>query len=70
MQKEECAEGDSETKFMASNDNIELMLLPVSSANVFVPYQVTIPTMGGNVSLTSKRVEIASPGKPQMALTR
>lgn len=61
---------DSETKFMASNDNIEVALLPVANANVLVPYQVSIPTMAGVVTLVSKRVEIASAGTPQVALSR
>ena len=38
---------DSDTKFMAANDAIEVALRPVPSANVFVPYQITIPTMAG-----------------------
>lgn len=61
---------DAETKFMASNDAIELALRPIPSANLYVPYQVTIPTMAGWASIASKRVDIvASPGKPQIALT-
>jgi hypothetical protein len=59
---------DSETKFMAANDEIEVVLRPVPSANVLVPYQIQIPTMAGSATLTSKRVEIVSPGKPQIAL--
>jgi len=59
---------DSETKFMAANDAIEVALRPVPSANVFVPYQINIPTMAGSASITSKRVEIVSPGKPQIAM--
>ena len=59
---------DSDTKFMAANDAIEVALRPVPSANVFVPYQITIPTMAGSATIVSKRVEIASPGKPQIAL--
>ncbi len=59
---------DSETKFMAANDGIEVALRPVPSANVLVPYQITIPTMAGSAVITSKRVEIISPGKPQIAM--
>ena len=32
---------------MAANDAIEVALRPVPSANVLVPYQITIPTMAG-----------------------
>lgn len=60
---------DSSTKFMASTDAIELSLRPIPSANVFVPYQITIPTIAGYATIVSKKVEIVSPGKPQIALT-
>ena len=59
---------DGDTKFMAANDAIEVALRPVPSANVFVPYQISIPTMAGSATIVSKRVEIVSPGKPQIAL--
>jgi hypothetical protein len=59
---------DSDTKYMAANDEIEVALRPVPSANVFVPYQISIPTMAGSATIVSKRVEIVSPGKPQIAM--
>jgi hypothetical protein len=59
---------DGDTKFMAANDAIEVALRPVPSANVFVPYQISIPTMAGSATIVSKRVEIVSPGKPQIAM--
>jgi hypothetical protein len=59
---------DSETKFMAANEAIEVALRPVPSANVFVPYQINIPTMAGSAVITAKRVEIITPGKPQIAM--
>jgi len=60
---------DKETEFMVANDAIEVALRPIPSANVFIPYQATIPTMAGYATIYAKRVEIASPGKPQIALT-
>jgi uncharacterized protein DUF3108 len=59
---------DGDTKYMAANDAIEVALRPVPSANVFVPYQISIPTMAGSATIVSKRVEIVSPGKPQIAM--
>ena len=59
---------DSDTKYMAANDAIEVMLRPIPSANVFVPYQITIPTMAGTATIVSKRVDIILNGKPQIAL--
>ena len=51
---------DSETRFMAANNEIEVALRPIPSANVFMPYQITIPTMAGSATIVSKRVEIES----------
>jgi Protein of unknown function (DUF3108) len=59
---------DTENSFMATTDGIEVALRPVPSANILVPYQVTIPTMIGSATLVSKRVDIESPGRPQIAL--
>jgi hypothetical protein len=59
---------DTETSYMASNNEIEVSLRPVPSANVLIPYQISIPTMAGFATLVSKRVEIQPPGKPQIAL--
>lgn len=59
---------DSDTQYMAANDAIEVALRPVPSANVFVPYLISIPTMAGSATIVSKRVEIVSPGKPQIAM--
>jgi len=59
---------DSDTSFMAASNEIEVALRPIPSANVFIPYQVSIPTMAGSATIVSKRVEIVSPGKPQIAL--
>jgi hypothetical protein len=53
---------------LATTDGIEVILRPIPSANVLVPYQVTIPTILGYATLNSKRIEIESPGKPQIAL--
>ena len=60
---------DRETEFMVANDAIEVALRPIPSANVFIPYQATIPTLAGSAAIFVKRIEIDSPGKPQIALT-
>ena len=59
---------DADTQFMAGNEEIEVALRPIPTAHVFVPYQITIPTRLGTAALMAKRVEIAAPGKPQIAL--
>jgi hypothetical protein len=59
---------DAESSYMATTDAIEVSLRPIPSANVLVPYQITIPTMLGYATIVAKRVEIQSPGLPQIAL--
>jgi hypothetical protein len=59
---------DDYTQQMAESKDIEVVLRPVPSAQVFVPYQVSIPTPMGTATLTSKRAEIAQTGKPRIAL--
>ena len=59
---------DAENSYLATTDNIEVSLRPVPSANVLIPYQISIPTLLGYATITSKRVEIESPGRPQIAL--
>ena len=59
---------DAENSYLATTDAIEVSLRPIPSANVLVPYQITIPTLIGYATIVSKRVEIESPGLPQIAL--
>lgn len=59
---------DSGTRYMASNDDIEVVLRAVPDAKLFVPYQITIPMPVGSAKLTSKRVEIALDGRRRFAL--
>ena len=59
---------DTENSFMATTDAIEVALRPIPSANILIPYQITIPTLVGYATLVSRRVEIESPGSPQIAL--
>jgi hypothetical protein len=59
---------NKETRYMAANDGIEVGLRPVPEANVLVPYRVTIPTIAGKATLTSKRIDIVTSAKKQIAL--
>jgi Protein of unknown function (DUF3108) len=59
---------DQETKHMSQTDGIEMILRPIPSANVFVPYQITIPTIAGAATLVSRKVNIVTSGRQQIAL--
>lgn len=52
---------------LAENDGIEVVLRPIPSANIFIPYQITIPVFAGWAVLKSERVEITTPMR-QIAL--
>lgn len=60
---------NTETKYMASTDGIEVWLAPVPFANAFVPVNVVIPTWAGSAEITSSKVQIDVPGRGQLALT-
>lgn len=49
---------------------IEIALRPVPSANVYVPYNITVPTSLGAAVMSAERVDIVPEGKPVIALTR
>ena len=52
---------------IAGNEGIEVALRPIPTANILIPYRVTIPTFAGSAVLTSQRVEITT-GMRQIAL--
>jgi Protein of unknown function (DUF3108) len=60
---------DEETKYMSGSDGIEIVLRPIPSANIFVPYKITIPTVAGPATLTSRTVSITTAGQQQIALS-
>jgi hypothetical protein len=61
---------NDETRQMAGNTGIEVALRPVPSANLLIPYKITIPTIAGAAVITSQRVDITAPGMRQIALVR
>jgi Protein of unknown function (DUF3108) len=61
---------DDETKFMSRSNEIEIILRPIPSANVFVPYQITIPTLAGPAVMSSRRIDIVTAARQQIALVR
>ncbi|MFV0295402.1 MAG: DUF3108 domain-containing protein [Hyphomicrobiaceae bacterium] len=47
-----------ETQHMAKSTGIEVVMRPVPSAGVYVPYQITVPTVAGSATLTAEQVRI------------
>ena len=60
---------DDQTKFMSQNNDIEIILRPVAGASIFIPHQITIPTIAGPASLVARRINIATNSRQQIALT-
>lgn len=58
----------TEVNQMTKAENIEVAFRPIPSANLLVPYKITIPTMIGTAEMLSKRVDITTPNKGQIAL--
>jgi Protein of unknown function (DUF3108) len=59
---------DEESKALATSTEIEVVLRPIPSANVFVPVKISVPTVAGSVVLKAKRVDITT-STQQIALT-
>ena len=59
---------DDNTKYMADNHGIEIVLRPLPNANIFVPYQITIPTQAGPATLIARRVNVTTSTQQQIAL--
>ncbi len=56
------------TREMIANTNIEVALRPIPSANLFVPYRISVPTKIGTATMVLQRMEIMLPGQKQIAL--
>ena len=56
------SETNQETKYMASNDGIEVWMVPVPQARIFVPYEIILPTWAGEAVLTSDTIRIYAAG--------
>ena len=59
---------NSQTKYMAKNPGLRVVLRAVPSANVFIPYEVRVPTIAGEAVLTSRKVEIVTARRQRIAL--
>ena len=59
---------NEENKKMAAEQGIEIAFRPIPSANLLVPYEVTIPTFAGSAKMTAQKITIITPGMKQIAL--
>ncbi len=54
---------DAQTVKMANSTGLKIVLQPISGAKLLVPYQITIPTVAGPVTITSKRISVSTRGE-------
>ena len=57
-----------QTKYMAANDGMRVVLRAIPSAGLFIPYQVRVPTIAGEAILTSRKVNIVTARRNRIAL--
>jgi Protein of unknown function (DUF3108) len=59
---------NAETSRLSKENGIQIAFRPVPSANLVVPYQITVPTPAGTATITLQRMDIVAPGEKQIAL--
>lgn len=59
---------NAETEQMSKSARIEVVMRAVPSANLYVPHQITIPTVAGLAMLTAERIEIKTGKSGEIAL--
>lgn len=57
-----------ETTHLAKSNDIEIAMLPVPSANIAIPQQVTIPTSYGHVVLSAEKISVENGRRRDVAL--
>ena len=57
-----------QTKYMASNSGMRVVLRSIPSANLYIPYEVRVPTIAGEAVLLSKQVNIVTARRQRIAL--
>jgi hypothetical protein len=61
--------GDEESSFAAKNEGIEIWMIPLQQADLYVPYYINIPTPVGTASLISTGFSVEG-GEAQRAMIR
>lgn len=59
---------NAETEQLSKSARIEVVMRAVPSANLFVPHQITIPTVAGLAMLTAERIQIKTGSHDEIAL--
>lgn len=57
----------SATKYMAASNEIEVWLLPIHKAKLYIPYKIVLPTIAGYATATTTVFQIDRPGFKRIA---
>jgi hypothetical protein len=60
--------GDEDSNYAAKSESIEVWMMPVSQAGIYVPYYIYVPTPVGTATLTSSGFDVDVPGDTRRAL--
>lgn len=60
----------SSIQFMAETNDIEVWLVPVHKAKMYMPYRIVLPTVAGYATATSSVFQIDRPGRGRIAFAR
>jgi hypothetical protein len=60
--------GDEESNFAAKTEAMEVWMIPLAKAELYVPYYIYVPTPVGSASLTSAGFNVETSGEARRAL--
>jgi hypothetical protein len=61
--------GDDESDFAAKTESMEVWMIPLAKAELYVPYYIYLPTPVGNATLTSSGFKVEN-GQARRALVQ
>ncbi len=59
---------DDQSRYMQQNNDIEIILRAIPGIGIFIPHQISIPTMAGAATLVARRVHVTTNTRQQFAL--
>jgi hypothetical protein len=62
--------GDKENSFAAKSESMEVWMIPLAKAELYVPYYIYLPTPAGSATLTSSGFNVETGGQARRALAQ
>ncbi len=59
---------DDENELAAANDNIEIWMIPVAEADLFIPYYISVPTSVGKATMTTSKFDLTLPSQAKKSV--